>query len=122
MRHAAELAADRLRSIAVGKLTLPDPADVTLRDGHAVAGTDALSFGDLVGLAPEAVEGVLRVHGSYVDTRMELYDPSNPTPNVAATYTFAADAAKVAVDADTGRITILDYVVAHDLGRALNPA
>jgi CO/xanthine dehydrogenase Mo-binding subunit/CO/xanthine dehydrogenase FAD-binding subunit len=119
VRHVAELAADGLRDLAAKKL---GTSDVALADGRAVGGGDDVGFGDLVALADDAVDGVWRVRGSYVDPRMELYDPANPTPNVAATYTFAAHAAKVHVDVDTGRITVLDYVAAHDLGRALNPA
>ena len=35
---------------------------------------------------------------------------------------FAAHVAKVAVDAETGKVRVLDYVAAQDVGRAINPA
>lgn len=35
---------------------------------------------------------------------------------------FAAHLAKVAVDAETGEVRVLDYVAAQDVGRAINPA
>ncbi len=41
---------------------------------------------------------------------------------MAATYTFAAHAVEVEVDPVTGKVRVLDYVAAHDVGRALNPA
>jgi CO/xanthine dehydrogenase Mo-binding subunit len=36
-------------------------------------------------------------------------------------YTFGAHAAEVEVDTETGRVTLLKYVAAHDVGRAINP-
>jgi xanthine dehydrogenase molybdenum-binding subunit len=41
--------------------------------------------------------------------------------NVSAAYAFGAHAVEVEVDQQTGRVKILDYVAAHDLGRAINP-
>lgn len=40
----------------------------------------------------------------------------------APTYSYGAHAAYVAVDPDTGRVEILDYVAVEDVGRAINPA
>jgi xanthine dehydrogenase molybdenum-binding subunit len=37
------------------------------------------------------------------------------------TYAFGAHGVKVKVDEETGQVTVLDYVAAHDVGRALNP-
>jgi CO/xanthine dehydrogenase Mo-binding subunit len=36
-------------------------------------------------------------------------------------YTFGAHAAEVEVDTETGRVRLLKYVAAHDVGRAINP-
>jgi carbon-monoxide dehydrogenase large subunit len=36
-------------------------------------------------------------------------------------FSFASHAAKVAVDAETGHVEILDYVIAEDCGRMVNP-
>jgi CO/xanthine dehydrogenase Mo-binding subunit len=41
--------------------------------------------------------------------------------DVSATYPFAAHFAEVEVDPDTGAITLLRYVAAHDVGKAINP-
>jgi carbon-monoxide dehydrogenase large subunit len=38
-----------------------------------------------------------------------------------ATYTYGTAAAHVAVDPDTGRVEVLDYVVVDDVGRVINP-
>jgi CO/xanthine dehydrogenase Mo-binding subunit len=41
--------------------------------------------------------------------------------DVSTTYPFAAHFAEVEVDRDTGAITLLRYVAAHDVGKAINP-
>ncbi|MBM4114136.1 MAG: hypothetical protein FJ253_12330, partial [Phycisphaerae bacterium] len=72
--------------------------------------------------AGEAVPagGVLTHESSYVDPVMEPVGASK-TPNFSASYTFAAHACEVEVDPATGKVTVLDYVAAHDIGRAINP-
>jgi xanthine dehydrogenase molybdenum-binding subunit len=41
--------------------------------------------------------------------------------NISAAYAFAAQAAEVEVDAETGEVTVLKIAAAHDVGRAINP-
>ncbi len=118
VRVAAEAAAEHLRGLATAKLGTDE---ITLRDGLARSPQGDVELGDLVRLDPGAHDGVLTIQREWLDPRMELYDPSNPTPNVAASYTFAAHACEVEVDPETGVITVVDYVAAHDIGRALNP-
>ncbi|MFD6883423.1 molybdopterin cofactor-binding domain-containing protein [Rhodococcus sp. NPDC060084] len=79
-------------------------------------------LGALVARAPETRDGVLRVEADYAEKLMEPYWTGIASPNISASYTFAAHAAEVEVDEDTGQIRILDYVAAHDMGRAINPA
>jgi xanthine dehydrogenase molybdenum-binding subunit len=56
-----------------------------------------------------------------------FYDPPNEMldkdhrGNVSAAYAFAAQAALVEVEEATGRVEVLKFVSAHDVGRALNP-
>lgn len=64
--------------------------------------------------------GVLTHEASYTDTVMEPAGSSR-TPNYSASYSFAAHAVEVEVDRASGHIRILDYVAAHDVGRAINP-
>jgi CO/xanthine dehydrogenase Mo-binding subunit len=40
---------------------------------------------------------------------------------LSVTYAFGAHGVKVKVDEETGKVKILDYVAAHDVGRAINP-
>jgi len=41
--------------------------------------------------------------------------------NISTTYAFAAQAAEVEVDTETGEVKVLKIAAAHDVGRALNP-
>lgn len=56
-----------------------------------------------------------------------FYDPDNENMgkefkgNLSVTYAFGAHGVKVHVDEETGKVTVLDYVAAHDVGRAINP-
>ncbi len=56
-----------------------------------------------------------------------FYDPPNENMgrdfrgNMSATYSFGTHGVRVKVDEETGKVEILDYVAAHDVGRAINP-
>mmetsp|Transcript_22151 Transcript_22151/g.10564 ORF Transcript_22151/g.10564 Transcript_22151/m.10564 type:complete len:758 (+) Transcript_22151:1601-3874(+) len=56
-----------------------------------------------------------------------FYDPANENMdkefkgNMSMTYTFGAHGVRVKVDEKTGKVKILQYVAAHDVGRAINP-
>lgn len=56
-----------------------------------------------------------------------FYDPPNQNMgkdfrgNMSATYSFGTHGVRVKVDEETGKVAILDYVAAHDVGRAINP-
>ncbi|MBW2653522.1 MAG: xanthine dehydrogenase family protein molybdopterin-binding subunit [Deltaproteobacteria bacterium] len=56
-----------------------------------------------------------------------FYDPDNESfgkdfkCNLSATYTFGVHGVKVNVDEETGKVEVLDYIAAHDVGQAINP-
>jgi len=58
--------------------------------------------------------------GNY-DSGIDFINFKTGKGNLSATYTFAADVVEVEVDPETGKITILNAVGAHDIGKALNP-
>lgn len=85
----------------------------------------------------EIVEGVVRPVGSpdrgrpLADLAAELHDFGSGHPPVEGHATTvhaslapstSAHLAHVAVDRETGEVTVLDYVVIQDVGRAINPA
>ncbi|SHK43408.1 carbon-monoxide dehydrogenase large subunit [Pseudonocardia thermophila] len=68
---------------------------------------------------PPGFEPTLEAVATY-DTPTEREAPDG-RGNLSVTYSGAAHAAHVRVDPDTGRITVLDYAMAHDTGTVINP-
>ncbi len=81
----------------------------------------SLDFVDLVKLC--AAEGVHR--SELAIFRAPFTDPIDPETGqgqVHPDYTYGAHAVEVAVDTETGEVTVLKSVGAHDVGQAINPA
>lgn len=117
---AARDLASQLRHLAAEKLG-GHPDDVELAGGLARVEDRTVDLAELVIASGAAFGGGLRSEVEYVEERMEMFGAENPTPNFSASYTFCAHGAEVEVDELTGRIRVLDYVAAHDIGRAINP-
>ncbi|MDP9821833.1 molybdopterin cofactor-binding domain-containing protein [Nocardioides massiliensis] len=115
---AARELRDKIRALAAVKL---GSDDVELRDGKAVAPTGEVDLGDLVLLSDEARDGCLSHEVSYVLDGTEMISPDKDRFNLSPTYAYAAHGALVEVDRRTGKVQVLDYVAAHDVGTALNP-
>jgi CO/xanthine dehydrogenase Mo-binding subunit len=93
-----------------------------LRDKAVIAGNKSMTIAEIAGLAQLSGGGLI-AHGTaitpppgYDQTRVE----GHPLP-VWNTPSFHAHAADVSVDPDTGEIAINRYVVAQDVGFAINP-
>ena len=68
----------------------------------------------------EKEEDIAVGHGRFQTARGDMPPDSGlETPSPALS--FAAQAAEVQVDRETGEVKVLRYVAAHDSGRALNP-
>ncbi len=118
IRKAAKTAAERLRRLAI---PIVGAEVVRLDDGFAIAGDKRVAIGDLVRLSNEAIDGVLTTETSYVENSVVQGDPKTGYGNASASYNYAAHAARVFVDVRTGKVTVLDYVAAHDVGTPINP-
>lgn len=57
----------------------------------------------------------------FYDPPTVLPDPKTKYGNISPAYPFACQIAEVEVDPDTGQVTVVSFVAAHDVGRALNP-
>lgn len=126
--RAVREAGSQLREqvIQVGAQMLGElPDDVELGDGHvAVKGRSETSV-TIAEVARYAMNdrGPLAATGSYAtptpkydpDTAVGMLFPTFPTP------TYHVHIAEVEVDPDTGIVTVLRYVVAQEVGRAINP-
>ena len=118
----------KLLAIAAQQLKL-DSKTLRFEQGRvwSAEGETDLSVKRLAGLThwnPSALpEGVSA--GVYETSYFSLPNVNPPSAedfiNSSATYGFLVDVAKVAVNIETGKITVLDYVSVHDAGRLLNP-
>lgn len=100
-----------------------DPAKLTILD-RMVFSPDAPD-------QKVALEKILRtMHFSKGGTMLmaeAFYDPDNENldrefkGNLSKTYAYGTHGAEVEVDPETGKVKILKYIAAHDVGRAINP-
>src|SRR5882757_2012740 len=114
-RASRQLAA---RASRIGAWLLQaDPAKAVVRDGNVVVDTAHVSLRDVgrawylqpQNLPPDVDTGGLEVTAGYCAERD------------SGTFTYAAHAVVVALDPETGRVEILDYVVVEDGGTLVNP-
>ncbi|MFQ5827597.1 MAG: xanthine dehydrogenase family protein molybdopterin-binding subunit [Candidatus Methylomirabilia bacterium] len=126
---AARKVRDKLIRLAAHRLEI-DPADLELRDGAVrVRGVPGRSlsfqelartaYADVLGLPPGEEPGLEARHAH----QNELATPVDARRRVRAQLVFsnAAHCCLVEVNAKTGLVRILKYVVVHDCGRELNP-
>ena len=65
-------------------------------------------------------QGTMIVTEAFYDPKNEMLDPKTGRGNLSATYIFGAQGAEVEVDIETGKVKILQFVAAHDVGKVLN--
>lgn len=130
---AALRAAGRVREKATriaAHLLEASPDDLEAVDGQIrVRGTDrAVSLGEVSTVAnirtfqlPSGEEPGLESTAFYEPPRIQHVPDATGRINACAAWANATHAAVVKVDVETGRVDILDYVVAHDCGPMINP-
>ncbi len=115
--HASERLRDKVFSIAANILECA-PADLELRDGGVgIAGVPAATL-SLSRIARAAMPSWSNERPPGVDAGLEETFYWQP-PTV--TWSYAVHVAIVEVDAETGRVRIDTYAVAHDCGNVINP-
>ena len=108
VERAAEDVRDQLRA-AAAEMLHADPLELEL-GGERVTAPD----GNSVTLEKIALRALYGANQHQIAATASAVPESSPPP-------FIASFAEVAVDTDTGRIRVLDYVVAADCGTAVNP-
>ena len=120
-RSAAEVLRRQIFSIAAKHLDVPAEG-MLLREKCVIARNHRLPLAEVARIA-QLTGGGLIAHGTAISPP-PAHDPSrienHPLP-AWNTPSFHAHAADVSVDRDTGEITIHRYVVAQDVGYAINP-
>jgi aerobic carbon-monoxide dehydrogenase large subunit len=117
---AVHLAATAVRERAVelaARILEAAPADLLVRDGAVVVRGDPDREVSLAGIAraAEPASRYLRPGEPAGLSARRRFEVSHMT------YPYGAHAAVVAVDPGTGRVRVLRYLVAYEVGRAVNP-
>ena len=103
---------EQLLGLAAAKLEA-SAEDLEIREGRiAVAGVPAQGI-DVAQLAHDAIYNYTESGAQISATGSYLSTSHNPN--------FQAGFAEVDVDTDTGIVSVVRYVMAHDIGRAINP-
>ena len=114
-RQLAEIAADLFEARL---------EDIECRRGEFfVSGSPekSISFQKVAAEATFARHGAPVVGTGFYKPPTVLPDPETKYGNISPAYPFACQIAEVQVDPDTGHVTVIDFVAAHDVGRAINP-
>ena len=125
VRFAAEKARERILDIASKELEI-DPADLEIVDGEVIArGAPQKKIGvaDVAAAATWVYGELITGTGAALKPYAVVSDEDGSVeiePHSAISY--AACAAEVEVDDETGEVTVLRLVQVYDVGRAINPA
>jgi carbon-monoxide dehydrogenase large subunit len=117
--NAVSEAAARVRAKlarAAGALLEAAPEDIAIEDGQAFVRGAPQSAVPLARVIQSALPTYAAPGPVEADFTATVY---RPVPTV--TYASAIHVVSVEVDIETGRVTLLRYVVAHDCGRVINP-
>jgi CO/xanthine dehydrogenase Mo-binding subunit len=125
--NAARLAAEAVRKRLVERAAMKfgvDPARIDMAFSKVFVADDpeqSMALADLAKIC--AAEGIHRSELVLFRAPFtEKIDPETGQGQVHPDYGFGAHAIEVAVDTETGEITVLKSIGAHDVGRAINPA
>lgn len=119
---AGRMARDALFALAAPRWNV-EPSQLSIGGGAVFVTAQPERRATLAELARQAVwrhgGGGIQVSGTW-DPKTVMHD-DNLYGNIAAAYSYAAQAVEVEVDTETGQVTVLDSYVADDCGKALNP-
>jgi CO/xanthine dehydrogenase Mo-binding subunit len=122
VRQAAETLRERLLRFAAERFEVaPDQVDLAESRAFVIDRPDkSLPFKELV--AACAAAGIHRSELAIFRAPFtDIIDPETGQGRVFPDFTYGAHAVELAVDTETGEVTVLKSVGAHDVGQAINP-
>ncbi len=122
VRNAASEAKRILLSTAA-ELLQTDAGNLVIRDGIISVRDEpekAISVTDVAGYSIFMKGKPLLASATYSPDVIPI-DPETGQGAPAAAYSFGAQMAEVEVDTETGQVTVLKVIAAHDVGNAINP-
>ncbi len=121
VQRAAADVKTRLLEVAA-TLTGHRPSDLVIRAGQVYADGAGPPLVSLARVADACHRSGRQFVGiGWADITTRDVDPDTGQGDAYASYVYATQAAEVEVDTDTGEVTVLRIVAAHDVGRAINP-
>jgi CO/xanthine dehydrogenase Mo-binding subunit len=124
VRKAGEQIRNQILEVASKMLLLPEET-LQVKDNHIYIQGEKnpkLSVKEVMRYA-HTLEGrkTLFAHGVFEAGKVRIGPQNDYYGDISAAYPFAAHFAEVEVDPQSGEVTILRYVAAHDVGKAINP-
>ncbi len=124
--NAVHQAASNLRKVLLERASKDleeDPANLDMADSKVFVKSNPEHFMPLTELLAKcASEGIhLSNLAIFRAPFTSPIDPENVQGDIWPDFTFGAMAVEVAVDTETGEVTVLKSVACHDVGRAVNP-
>ena len=121
---ATKIAAGKLKQkiIENAALMLGIPAsEIEIEHGKVVGDSKTVDLDEFTRWfhTQEGRESLI-AHGVYDPGRVRISKENDFYGDISATYPLAAHFAEVKVDPETGEVTILKYVAAHDIGKVIN--
>lgn len=119
---AAKKIKAQLLELASKALNTP-PESLVLRDRLIFVPEDpekSMAIDKLLRKTHFSPGGTMLVSDHFFDPVNENLGPDYKG-NMSMTYTFGVHGVRVKVDEETGKVEVLEYIAAHDVGRAINP-
>lgn len=107
----------------VSKVLDVAPEELEIKNGIAYSKVDekkSIPIAKALRRAHFTKAGTMLMAECFYDPKNENYDKEFKG-NLSAAYAYGAHGVEVEVDEETGKVKILKYVAAHDVGRAINP-
>jgi CO/xanthine dehydrogenase Mo-binding subunit len=120
--EAAKKIKNQIMEIASKNIGVPVES-LEMKDGIIFAREDKeknIPLGKVLRKAHYTLGGRMLVAEHFYDPPNENFDQTF-RGNLSVAYAYGAHGVEVEVDKETGKITILNYIAAHDVGKALNP-
>jgi CO/xanthine dehydrogenase Mo-binding subunit len=109
---------------AAAKTWQVKPEEVEIREGKVFVIVDpekSMPFSRLARIACYSGTGAVILGTGYSSYGLEPLDLTTGIGNGGTSYSFTAQAARVGVDTETGKIAVTDFTIASDCGRLLSP-
>jgi xanthine dehydrogenase molybdenum-binding subunit len=103
-----------------------DPSEFDMKENYIFLKEDPdnpllrVTLEEILRAAHFKEQGTMIVTEAFYDPPSENIDPRTGRGNLSATYIFGTQGAEVEVDLETGKVKVLQFVAAHDVGKVIN--